>query len=135
MQSESIETAAAPQKVDYDNSQFYLGCVKWFNNKKGYGYVTVKEGPLVNEDIFTHHSAISIADGQYRYLVAGEYIHIQVKDYEGANHLYQANQVKAPCENGTIMCEVRTSQILKTKRFEQNVERSPVENTEQQLNP
>ena len=117
MQSESIATTAA-QKVDYDESQFYLGCVKWFNNKKGYGYVTVKEGPLVDEDIFTHHTAITIADGQYRYLVAGEYIHIQVKDYEGSNHLYQANKVRAPCENGTIMCEVRAMQTMRPKRFE-----------------
>lgn len=131
MQSENTATSA--QNVDYDKDGFYLGCVKWFNNKKGYGYVTVKEGPLVNEDIFTHHTAITIADGQYRYLVAGEYIHIQVKDYEGSNHLYQANTVKAPCDNGTIMCEVRSTQQLRPKRFEPS---SPNEegNVQQQFN-
>lgn len=60
MQSSSIETSSATQKVDYDNSKFYLGSVKWFNNKKGYGYVTVKGGPLAKEDIFTHHTSINI---------------------------------------------------------------------------
>lgn len=125
MQSEGIETTSAPQKKDYDESQFYLGCVKWFNNKKGYGYVTIKEGPLVSEDIFTHHTAIDIPDGQYRYLVAGEYIHIQVKDYDGDNHLYQANKVKAPCENGMIMCELRSIRVKPTsettRASEQNI--------------
>lgn len=121
MQSESIETSAS-KKVEYDQSQFYMGCVKWFNNKKGYGYVTIKDGPLVNEDIFTHHTAINVPEGQYRYLVAGEYIHIQVKDYQGENHLYQANQVKAPCENGMIMCEMRSLRQPKSPVLNESME-------------
>lgn len=119
MQSSSIETSSATQKVDYDNSKFYLGSVKWFNNKKGYGYVTVKEGPLAKEDIFTHHTSINIPEGKYRYLVAGEYVHIQVKDYDGDNHLYQASSIKAPCDDGLIMCEVRSLNQFKPKRMDQ----------------
>jgi len=42
------------------------GSVKWFSNKKGYGFVTPNEGSTVTDDIFVHQSAIH-SDG-YRTL-------------------------------------------------------------------
>lgn len=43
-----------------------IGTVKWFDSKKGYGFITRSTG----KDIFVHHSAI-MAEG-YRNLVEGE---------------------------------------------------------------
>jgi len=34
------------------------GSVKWFSNKKGYGFVTPNEGSSVTEDVFVHQSSI-----------------------------------------------------------------------------
>ena len=42
------------------------GIVKWFNDAKGYGFITPDEG---SKDLFVHHSSIQ-ADG-YRSLAEG----------------------------------------------------------------
>lgn len=42
------------------------GCVKWFNNEKGYGFIDYSQ----NEDIFVHYSAIK-QDG-YKTLSEGQ---------------------------------------------------------------
>jgi cold shock CspA family protein len=106
--------------IKYSQEESYMGCVKWFNNHKGFGYVTVKSGPLVNEDIFTHHSAIILQNGRYKYLAEGEYVHIKVMDCVKEGFNYQAKQVMAPCENGTLMCEIKTAK--KTREFQERSE-------------
>ncbi len=49
------------------------GVVKWFNDKKGYGFITRASG----EDIFVHHSAI-IADG-FRSLAEGDQVDFAIQ--------------------------------------------------------
>jgi cold shock CspA family protein len=44
------------------------GSVKWFSNKKGYGFITPAEGSPDTEDIFVHQSSI-FCEG-YRTLVS-----------------------------------------------------------------
>jgi CspA family cold shock protein len=44
------------------------GKVKWFNNQKGFGFITQDSGP----DVFVHHSSI-IGPG-YKTLIEGEMV-------------------------------------------------------------
>jgi len=48
------------------------GSVKWFNDAKGFGFITQSDGP----DVFVHHSAI-VADG-FRSLTEGDKVEFDV---------------------------------------------------------
>ena len=43
------------------------GTVKWFNDSKGFGFISQESGP----DVFAHHSAI-ISDSDYKSLQEGQ---------------------------------------------------------------
>jgi len=49
------------------------GKVKWFNNQKGYGFITPEEG----KDVFVHHSAIQ-GDG-YKSLEEGQEVEFEIE--------------------------------------------------------
>ena len=65
------------------------GTVKWFNNAKGYGFVTPDEG---GQDIFIHFSAI-VMDG-YKTLKEGQKVQFDLQ--EGPKGLHAANLQEAP---------------------------------------
>lgn len=50
------------------------GTVKWFNNSKGYGFITREDG---EKDVFVHFSAIQ-GDG-YRSLEEGQRVEFEVE--------------------------------------------------------
>lgn len=62
------------------------GTVKWFDEKKGYGFITEDGG----KDVFVHYSAI-VGNG-FRKLAEGEKVTFEIK--EGAKGP-QADQVQA----------------------------------------
>ncbi len=88
------------------SSTRYTGRVKWFNNKAGYGFVTVTDGPKSGSDIFVHHSSISVHDEQYKYLVQGEYVEFSISSTNGGQHEFQAGSVSG-IKGGKLMCETR----------------------------
>jgi len=67
------------------------GVVKWFNNAKGYGFVTPDEG---EQDVFVHFSAISM-DG-YKTLKEGQKVQFDIS--QGPKGLHAAN-LQAVAEN------------------------------------
>ena len=63
------------------------GTVKWFNDAKGFGFITRENGP----DVFVHHTAIQ-SDG-FRSLAEGETVEFEV--IQGPKGLQAANVRKA----------------------------------------
>ena len=99
--------------------QYYLGRVKWFNNKAGYGFITNLELDETNNklDIFVHHTGIMVEFEQYRYLVQGEYVSfkmVRTSDPE-SDHEWQATDIKGVMRN-KLMCETR----LESKEIRDN---------------
>lgn len=82
------------------------GCVKWFNTKAGYGFVTVTQGDRAGEDYFVHHSAIHVSSNQYKYLVQGEYIEFVLGKVESDKHKWQATDISG-IGSGKLMCETK----------------------------
>lgn len=84
-----------------------MGCVKWFNNKSGYGFITIlSDGDLKDKDIFAHHSSIIVKGDLYKYLVQGEYVEFCVEKMENKNHESQAVKITGIMGND-LMCETR----------------------------
>ena len=84
----------------------HTGRVKWFNNKAGYGFITVVIGDRQGEDIFVHHSGVQVNSEQYKYLVQGEYVEFIVSTSDSNEHKWQATHVTG-LKNGPLMCETR----------------------------
>lgn len=51
------------------------GTVKWFNDSKGYGFITVEEG----SDIFVHNSAIKNGSFGFKSLIEGEKVSFDIE--------------------------------------------------------
>ena len=108
-----------------DTTATYLGRVKWFNNKAGYGFVTIVrydigESDRVGEDVFVHHTGVKVDSEQYKYLVQGEYASFNLKESDGDTHPYQANNLTG-IAGGKLMCETRNEQ--RQQREERDGER------------
>jgi cold shock CspA family protein len=92
-------------------SEHLVGRVKWFNNKAGYGFITVTDGCRSGMDIFVHHIDINVDNQQYKYLVQGEYVQFFLdKLAESSTHEVQAMNVRG-IQGGPLQCESRRQRI------------------------
>jgi len=84
------------------------GRVKWFNNKSGFGFITVvmaDDNEMVGKDIFAHHTSLKVDEEQFRYLVQGEYVEFNICEIDDNNKV-QAADVRGVAD-GLLMCETR----------------------------
>ena len=66
-----------------------LGKVKWFNSKKGYGFITLDDDN--NKDVFLHVSALD--KSRFRILKENQKIQFEIKEERGK---LQAINLKRP---------------------------------------
>jgi CspA family cold shock protein len=52
------------------------GTVKWFDSRKGYGFITTEEG----EDVFVHYSAIEGDDDTYKKLNENDKVEFEITE-------------------------------------------------------
>jgi cold shock protein len=74
MIAETINQKKFPQQRDIRLGKYMKeqGTVKWFNNEKGYGFISRNSG----DDVFVHHSAIQ--GGGFKSLNEGDSIEFEV---------------------------------------------------------
>jgi len=58
-----MENETSTQTTNGEQSN---GRVKWFNNKAGYGFLTVSSGEAEGTDVFVHHTAICVGKEQFK---------------------------------------------------------------------
>ena len=93
-------------------TQRMTGMVKWFNNKSGFGFITVcGSGEFGGKDIFVHYSSIRVTNSQYKYLVQGEYIDFNLVKSDNGKHEYHAADITG-VSDGPILCETRRLALI-----------------------
>ena len=94
------------------------GRVKWFNKSQGYGFITAMDGDHNGDDIFVHHSKLTVTTDQFRYLVEGEYISFKWSPSDNNNnHEWQASDVTGVC-GGKLMCETHNDARIEMSKMD-----------------
>ena len=123
MSSSAVSTPAVSS-----SSERFTGRVKWFNNKAGYGFITITDGSKSGTDVFVHHSSIKVDSEQYKYLVQGEYVDFSLSSTKTADHEFQAGEV-CGIKGGKLMCETRREYRVSCSQYRnvtsENTERVP----------
>ena len=109
------------------SSERLFGRVKWFNNKAGYGFITISDDKHSNTDdvdFFVHHSAIDVENQQYKYLIQGEYVEFSLAKTTSGKHEFQASNVHG-INKGKLMCETRNELKLARTNYKTDTNFNP----------
>jgi len=87
-------------------SNRHFASVKWFSNKKGFGFLTDIDS---NEDIFVHYSGIDTPDGIYKTLIEGEYVEYNVSPTELDGK--KTAQNVTGLRKGLLLCQNPTKRV------------------------
>ena len=103
------------------NSEKNIGRIKWFNNKKGFGFLSNCE---TNEDVFIHHSGISLGEEAlssdvniFKTVIEGEYVSYE-KQIDEENRTVAKNVTGVL--GGPLLCENVHKKIFVSNRVHEN---------------
>ena len=107
-----------------------IGNVKWYDSKKGYGFVTLvtPDSENTGNDVFVHYSNIIVSDGNYKRLFPGEYIEFEIGS---------GNDGRSVCLNvsglygGILLCENENHRFKIFPRRDQITEPAEEEGVEE----
>lgn len=91
------------------NQKSNLGCIKWFDPKKGFGFLTDIND---EKDVFVHYSSIVTESEVYKTLYSGEYVSydskLDDKDRTVTTKVTGVQGGKLLCENDSFQKRGRT---------------------------
>ncbi|MGV9200540.1 MAG: cold-shock protein [Promethearchaeia archaeon] len=58
------------------------GTVKWFNSRKGYGFITYTNDEGEEEDVFVHYSAIEGPEDSFKTMYEGDKVEFEIVEGE-----------------------------------------------------
>ena len=94
VEQQSTEQQSTEQQSPVEQSapQAHTGRVKWFNNTRGYGFLTYKDENGVDLDVFVHFSSIrSQVEDSFKTLTQGEYVSFDLADSNKQDKLLAVN--------------------------------------------
>ena len=73
------------------------GCVKWFDSKKGFGFIEAAE---LERDVFVHHSGIA-GDG-YRHLKEGDPVDFEIEETDKGPQAVNVRLTEDSAQEGPV---------------------------------
>ena len=110
---------SAPSNVSVDSSAArHVGCVKWFDNRKGFGFINNLSN---NNEVFVHHTGLSSKENCFRTLFPGEYVEYHLYHDDQSNRDYAVNVTGV--QGGSLLCE-NTGTRISVRRQNDNTKPS-----------
>lgn len=99
----------------------YIGRVRWYDRKKGFGFVSITDGERAGDDIFVHHTEVQSEHKQFCFLVEGEYVEfsIEQRDTNDEKPRVVATHITG-VKGGKLLCETRYDSYMERKKYRED---------------